>query len=125
MSRIVLSLTHELRDERVTALGVTPGWLRSEAMLEGYGVTEENWRDALGEEPGFAISESPAYVGRGLAGLVLDPAVAQFAGEVVTSRQLADRYGVTDVDGSRPDAWGYIATYGMEEQSGKDVERFR
>jgi NAD(P)-dependent dehydrogenase (short-subunit alcohol dehydrogenase family) len=125
VSRIVLSLTHELRDQRVTALGVTPGWLRSEAMLEGFGVTEENWRDALGKEPGFAISESPAFVARGLAGLVHDPAVAQFAGQVLTSRQLADRYGVTDVDGSRPDAWGYIATYGMGEQSGKDVERFR
>jgi NAD(P)-dependent dehydrogenase (short-subunit alcohol dehydrogenase family) len=125
VSRIVLSLTHELRDQPVTALGVTPGWLRSEAMLEGYGVTEANWRDALGKAPGFAISESPAYVARGLAALVHDPAVAQFAGQVLTSRQLADRYGVTDVDGSRPDAWGYIAAYGMEEQSGKDVERFR
>jgi NAD(P)-dependent dehydrogenase (short-subunit alcohol dehydrogenase family) len=125
VSRIVLALTHELRDQSVTALGVTPGWLRSEAMLEGYGVTEENWRDALGNAPGFAISESPAYVARGLAALVHDPAVAQFAGQVLTSRQLADRYGVTDADGSRPDAWGYIAAYGIEEQSGKDVERFR
>jgi hypothetical protein len=51
--------------------------------------------------------------------------VAQFAGRVLTARQLADRYGLTDGDGSRPDAWGYIATYGMEEQSGRDVERFR
>jgi NAD(P)-dependent dehydrogenase (short-subunit alcohol dehydrogenase family) len=125
VSRIVLALTHELRDQPVTALGVTPGWLRSEAMLEGYGVAEENWRDSLGDEPGFGISESPAYVARGLAALVQDPAVEQFAGQVLTPRQLADRYGVTDVDGSRPDAWGYIEAYGMEEQSGKDVERFR
>jgi hypothetical protein len=51
--------------------------------------------------------------------------VARFAGQVLTARQLADRYGVTDVGGSRPDAWGYIATYGMGEQSGRDVERFR
>jgi NAD(P)-dependent dehydrogenase (short-subunit alcohol dehydrogenase family) len=125
VSRIVLALTHELRDQPVTALGVTPGWLRSEAMLEGYGVAEENWRDSLRNEPGFGISESPAYVARGLAALVQDPAVEQFAGQVLTSRQLADRYGVTDVDGSRPDAWGYIEAYGMEEQTGKDVERFR
>jgi NAD(P)-dependent dehydrogenase (short-subunit alcohol dehydrogenase family) len=125
VSRIVLALTHELRDLPVTALGVTPGWLRSEAMLEGYGVAEENWRDSLGNEPGFGISESPAYVARGLAALVQDPAVEQFAGQVLTSRQLAERYGVTDVDGSRPDGWGYIEEYGMEEQSGKDVERFR
>jgi hypothetical protein len=75
--------------------------------------------------PGFAISESPAYVARGVAGLALDPEVARFAGQVLSARQLADRYGVTDTDGSRPDAWGYIAAYGMAEQSGRDVERFR
>lgn len=125
VSRIVLGLTHELRDQPVTALGVTPGWLRSENMLDHFGVDEENWRDALGKTPGFAISESPSYVARGLAALAQDSDVAQFAGQVLTARQLADRYGVTDTDGSRPDAWGYIATYGMEEQSGKDVERFR
>ena len=125
VSRIILALTHELRDTSVTALGVTPGWLRSEAMLEGFGVTEETWRDALARIPGFAISESPAYVARGLAALAQDPEVARFAGQVLTARQLADRYGVTDADGSRPDAWGYIAAYGMEEQSGRDVERFR
>jgi NAD(P)-dependent dehydrogenase (short-subunit alcohol dehydrogenase family) len=125
VSRIILALAHELRDRPVTALGVTPGWLRSENMLDIFGVTEENWRDALAKTPGFAISESPTYVGRGVAALAQDPDVAQFAGQVLTARQLADRYGVTDADGSRPDAWGYIATYSMEEQSGRDVERFR
>jgi NAD(P)-dependent dehydrogenase (short-subunit alcohol dehydrogenase family) len=125
VSRIILSLTAELRDRPVTALGVTPGWLRSEAMLEGFGVTEETWRDALARIPGFAISESPTYVARGVAALAQDREVARFAGQVITARQLADRYGVTDADGSRPDAWGYIAAYGMEEQSGRDVERFR
>ncbi len=125
VSRIILSLTHELRDRPVTALGVTPGWLRSEAMLDGFGVTEATWRDALARMPGFAISESPTYVARGVAALAQDPDVAQFAGQVLTARRLADRYGVTDTDGSRPDAWGYIAAYGMEEQSGRDVERFR
>ena len=125
VSRIILALAHELRDRPVTALGVTPGWLRSENMLDAFGVTEENWRDALAKTPGFAISESPTYVGRGVAALAKDAEVAQFAGRVLTARQLADRYGITDTDGSRPDAWGYIATYGMEEQSGRDVERFR
>ena len=125
VSRIILSLTHELRDTPVTALGVTPGWLRSENMLDLFGVTEENWRDALAKTPGFAISESPTYVARGVAALAQDSEVAQFAGQVLSARQLADRYGITDTDGSRPDAWGYIATYGMEEQSGGDVERFR
>jgi NAD(P)-dependent dehydrogenase (short-subunit alcohol dehydrogenase family) len=125
VSRIILGLTHELRNQAVTPLGVTPGWLRSENMLDVFGVREENWRDALGKTPGFAISESPTYVARGLAALAQDPDVAQFAGQVLTSRQLADRYGVTDTDGSRPDCWGYIAAYGMEEQSGKNVDRFR
>jgi NAD(P)-dependent dehydrogenase (short-subunit alcohol dehydrogenase family) len=125
VSRIILSLTAELRGRPVTVVGVTPGWLRSEAMLEGFGVTEATWRDALPRIPGFAISESPTYVARGLAGLAQDPEVARFAGQVLTARQLADRYGVTDTDGSRPDAWAYIATYGMDEQSGQDVERFR
>jgi NAD(P)-dependent dehydrogenase (short-subunit alcohol dehydrogenase family) len=125
VSRIVLALAHELRGRPVTALGVTPGWLRSENMLDGFGVTEATWREALAKTPGFAISESPTYVARGVAALAQDPEVARFAGRVLTARQLADRYGMTDTDGSRPDAWGYIATYGMAEQSGRDVERFR
>jgi NAD(P)-dependent dehydrogenase (short-subunit alcohol dehydrogenase family) len=105
VTRIILGLTHERRDRSVTALGVTPGWLRSENMLNTFGVTEANWRDALDKTPGFAISESPTYVARGVAALAQDPDVARFAGQVLTARQLADRYGVTDVDGSRPDAW--------------------
>jgi NAD(P)-dependent dehydrogenase (short-subunit alcohol dehydrogenase family) len=80
VSRIVLSLTHELRDRPVTALGLTPGWLRSEAMLDHFGVTEATWRDAVDKTPGFAISESPTYVARGLAALAQDPDVAQIAG---------------------------------------------
>jgi NAD(P)-dependent dehydrogenase (short-subunit alcohol dehydrogenase family) len=125
VGRITASLSHELRDEPVTALGVTPGWLRSEAMLEGFGVTEDRWRDALEQIPGFAISESPTYVARGVAGLAQDREIDQFAGRVLTARDLADRYGLTDVDGSRPDAWGYIAVHGLNEQSGEDIERFR
>lgn len=125
VERIVKGLTAELADHPVTALGVTPGWLRSEGMLDNFGVTEETWRDALESVPGFAISETPTYLGRGLAALAADERVSRFTGQVLTSRQLSDEYGVTDVDGSRPDAWGYIDTYGMQEQSGKDVERFR
>jgi NAD(P)-dependent dehydrogenase (short-subunit alcohol dehydrogenase family) len=125
VGRIVLALSHELRGHPVTAMGVTPGWLRSENMLELFGVGEHNWRDALDKVPGFAISESPTYVARGVAALAQDPDVAALAGRIVTARQLADRYEVTDTDGSRPDAWGYIAAYGMAEQSGRDVDRFR
>jgi NAD(P)-dependent dehydrogenase (short-subunit alcohol dehydrogenase family) len=84
VSRIVLSLTHELRDPPWTALGLTPGWLRSEAMLDHSGVTEATWRDAMDKTPRFAISESPTYVARGLAALAQDPDMAQFAGQVLT-----------------------------------------
>jgi NAD(P)-dependent dehydrogenase (short-subunit alcohol dehydrogenase family) len=125
VDRIVRSLAAELANHPVTAVGVTPGWLRSEQMLENFGVTEENWRDALAKVPGFAISEAPTYLARGLAALSADPGVSRFAGQVLTSRQLADEYDVTDVDGSRPDCWGYIDAYGIGEQSGRDVQRFR
>ncbi len=118
-------ITAELAHHPVTAVGVTPGWLRSEQMLEHFGVTEDNWRDACGEVPGFAISETPTYLARGLAALAADPRVSRFAGQVLTSRQLADEYNVTDVDGSRPDCWGYIDAYGIGEQSGRDVQQFR
>jgi NAD(P)-dependent dehydrogenase (short-subunit alcohol dehydrogenase family) len=125
VSRIVLGLSHELLDHPVTALGVTPGWLRSEQMLDGFGVTEETWRDALERVPGFAISESPTYVARGLAALAGDQDHRRFAGRVLTSRELSDAYGVTDADGSRPDCWGYIARHGISEQSGDGVDEFR
>jgi len=125
VDRIVKGLHVELEAEPVTALGVTPGWLRSENMLELFGVGEDNWRDALERVPGFAISETPTYVGRGVAALANDPRADRWAGLVVTSRQLAEVYDVTDSDGSRPDCWGYIARYGLQEQSGRGVEEFR
>jgi NAD(P)-dependent dehydrogenase (short-subunit alcohol dehydrogenase family) len=125
VGRIVVGLTHELRDRSVTAVGVTPGWLRSEKMLDGFAVSEDSWTDALRQAPGFAISESPTYVARGVAALVHDPAPARFAGRILTSHDLAMEYQVTDTDGSRPDCWGYIEKYGIAEQSGRGVEKFR
>ena len=125
VDRIVKGLHYELRDLPVTALGVTPGWLRSEQMLEHFGVTEETWRDALEKVPGFGISESPTYVGRGVAALAADTDVARFAGTVVTARQLSDAYGVTDTDGSRPDCWGLIQRYGLEHESAEGIAEFR
>ena len=125
VGRIVLGLTHELADHPVTAMGVTPGWLRSENMLEGFGVTEETWRDALEERPGFAISESPTYVARGVAAAATRGDASRWAGQIVTARQLADAYDVTDADGSKPDCWGYIRDHGISEQSGADVEAYR
>jgi NAD(P)-dependent dehydrogenase (short-subunit alcohol dehydrogenase family) len=108
VERITTGLTAELRDQPCTALAVTPGWLRSEAMLDHFGVTEQTWRDATSREPHFICSESPAYVARGIAALAADPAVARYSGKSLTSGQLARIYGVTDTDGSRPDGWSYI-----------------
>lgn len=111
VGRIVVALTHELGDHPVTPVLVTPGWIRSEAMLEHFGVTEQNWRDA--DVEGFGISESPTYVARGVAALAADRGHAAYAGRSLTSRDLSDAYGVTDVDGSRPDCWGLIRDHGF------------
>jgi NAD(P)-dependent dehydrogenase (short-subunit alcohol dehydrogenase family) len=126
VERIVKGLAAELETEPVTAVGVTPGWLRSERMLENFGVGEENWRDAVARRPGFAISESPAYVARGVAALAQDPDAGRWAGTIVSARRLADAYGFTDVDGSRPDCWGYIAAYGWDHpEDGEGIDAFR
>ena len=90
VDRIVKGLNVELGDLPVVALGVTSGWLRSERMLENFGVNETNWHEACRERPGFAISESPVYIGRGVAALAADPEMCRFAGQILTSRQLAD-----------------------------------
>ncbi|HST19349.1 MAG TPA: SDR family oxidoreductase [Gaiellaceae bacterium] len=125
VERIVKGLSAELEDRPVTAVGVTPGWLRSEKMLENFGVTEENWRDACRERPGFAISESPTYVARGVAALAGDADVERWAGTIISARRLADAYGVTDTDGSRPDCWGYLAAYGWEPEDSRGIDEFR
>ncbi|TWP36241.1 SDR family oxidoreductase [Leekyejoonella antrihumi] len=125
VDRIVKGLHYELRDRRVVALGVTPGWLRSENMLEHFAVTEATWRDALATVPGFGISESPTYLARGVAALAADPRADRFAGTVATSRQLSDAYGVTDTDGSRPDCWGLIGKYGLEYDGREGIAEFR
>jgi len=108
VERITIGLTAELDGQPCTALAVTPGWLRSEAMLEEFGVTEDNWRDATAAEPHFCISESPSYVARGIAALAADPDVPRYAGKCLTSGQLARIYGITDTDGSRPNCWSYV-----------------
>ncbi|MER6250440.1 SDR family oxidoreductase [Streptomyces sp. NPDC001584] len=106
--RIAFALGHELGPRGATAVALTPGWLRSEMMLETFGVTEANWRDALAEVPHFGISETPSYVGRAVAALAADPEVARWNGRSLSSGQLAREYGFTDLDGSRPDAWRYM-----------------
>jgi NAD(P)-dependent dehydrogenase (short-subunit alcohol dehydrogenase family) len=106
--RMAFALAHELRPHGATAVSLTPGWLRSEAMLDAYQVSESNWRDATARQPHFAITESPAFVGRAVAALAADPDVARWNGQSLSSGQLAKVYGFTDLDGSRPDAWRYV-----------------
>jgi NAD(P)-dependent dehydrogenase (short-subunit alcohol dehydrogenase family) len=103
--RLAFNLSRELRKTRVTALAVTPGFLRSEAMLDLFGVTEANWRDAVAKSPDYISSETPYFVGRAVAALAADPKVDAKAGRVFSSWVLSREYGFTDVDGTRPD-WG-------------------
>jgi NAD(P)-dependent dehydrogenase (short-subunit alcohol dehydrogenase family) len=125
VERIVTGLTAELENHPVTAVGVTPGWLRSERMLENFGVTEASWRDACTRTPDFAISESPAYVARGVTALAQAGDASRRAGTIISVRQLADTYGITDTDGSRPDCWGYLAAYGWDRHDGTGIDGFR
>jgi NAD(P)-dependent dehydrogenase (short-subunit alcohol dehydrogenase family) len=108
VNRMAFALAHELRSYEATALSLTPGWLRSEAMLDAYQVTEANWLEATKRQPHFAISESPAFIGRAVAALARDPGVSRWNGKSLSSGQLAKIYGFTDIDGSRPDAWRYV-----------------
>ena len=100
--RMAFALSQELKDRGVTAVAVTPGFLRSEWMLDNFGVTEANWRDAVQKVKSFAASETPLFVGRGIAALAADPNVGTRNGRVYASWDLGDDYGVTDADGTRP-----------------------
>ncbi len=108
VTRLGWALAEELRPHQCTALALTPGWLRSEQMLDNYGVAEANWRDAIARQPHFVITETPRYVGRAVAHLAADPQVARWSGQSLSSGQLAKVYGFTDLDGSQPDAWRYV-----------------
>ena len=102
---LALNMASELYPHGVAAVAVTPGFLRSESMLEGHGVTEGNWRDAGKQDPNFLESESPLFVGRAIAALAADPQAIGRSGRLCTSWELAREYGITDYDGRRPD-WG-------------------
>jgi NAD(P)-dependent dehydrogenase (short-subunit alcohol dehydrogenase family) len=107
VNRLAFSQGHELAAHGATAVAITPGWLRSEMMLENFGVSEENWRDAVAP-PDFALSESPRYVGRAIVALASDPDRSRWNQQSVSSGQLAREYGFTDIDGSQPDVWRFI-----------------
>ena len=133
VNRLAFSLGHELESFNAIAVAITPGWLRSEMMLENFGVSETNWRAALqptniGDQPAapadFALSESPRYVGRAIAALAADPYRIRWNGKSVSSGQLATEYGFTDLDGSRPDIWRFIEEVreaGLED----DYDKYR
>jgi NAD(P)-dependent dehydrogenase (short-subunit alcohol dehydrogenase family) len=103
--RLALAQAADLRPHGVSALAITPGFLRSEAMLDHFGVTEANWRDAVTRDRHFAASETPAYLGRAVVALAADPDVARHSGAALATWGLAHEYGFTDLDGTQPD-WG-------------------
>ncbi|MMZ56513.1 3-oxoacyl-[acyl-carrier-protein] reductase FabG [compost metagenome] len=112
---LAAAMAEDLRPYGVTAISVTPGFLRSEAMLDHFGVTEENWQDAVKIDPHYIESETPFFIGQGIAALAADPHVSEKSGEVLTSWDLSDEYGFTDIDGRRPH-WGrYAAKHGFYE----------
>jgi NAD(P)-dependent dehydrogenase (short-subunit alcohol dehydrogenase family) len=114
----------DLAPHGATAVAITPGWMRSEMMLEAYRVSEANWRDATKAQPHFAISETPRFVGRAVAALAADPDRARWNGQSLSSSQLARVYGFDDLDGSRPDCWRYMIEV---QEAGKpaDVTGYR
>ncbi|MET7621685.1 SDR family oxidoreductase [Streptomyces sp. NPDC005408] len=117
--RMAFILGEELKSVGATAVAVTPGFIRSEEMLDIFGLTEETWRDGIDKQPHWALSESPLYLGRGVAALAADPERARWNGQSLSSGELAREYGVTDADGSRPDVWAYI----MAEKAAEAPEK--
>jgi len=105
---LALNWAAELKPHGVAVLAITPGFLRSESMLQGLGVTEANWPDAGKKDPNFLESESPLYVGRAVAALAGDPKNLEQTGQLLSSWEVARRYGFTDYDGRRPD-WGNLS----------------
>lgn len=108
ITRLAWAQSEELRPYQVSAVALTPGWMRSEMMLDHFGVTEATWREATQQEPHFVIAESPRFVGRAVAALAADPEQLRWSGQSFSSGQLAQVYGFTDLDGSRPDCFRYL-----------------
>ncbi|MFK7845687.1 MAG: SDR family oxidoreductase [Rhodothermales bacterium] len=109
--RMAFGMAEELKQHNVTALALTPGFLRSEAMLDHFGVTEKNWKDGAEQDPHFIASETPFFVGRAVASLAADPDIHKKAGLALSSWELAREYGFTDMDGSRPDWEAHISPH--------------
>ncbi|MFE6778968.1 SDR family oxidoreductase [Streptomyces sp. NPDC057702] len=120
--RAAFGISRELTEYGGTALSMSPGFLRSEEMLDHFGVSEENWRDAVAQEPHFAIAESPALIGRAVAAVAADQDRARWNGASLSSGELARVYGFRDTDGSQPDCFGYFRdiVYGGKEGTAED-----
>lgn len=116
--RLAFDMATELRKYNVTSLAVTPGFLRSEAMLEYFGVTDANWQEGAKKDPNFISSETPFFVGRAVAALASDPKIAKKSGGVFSSWRLAEEYGFTDIDGRKPN-WGKFFKEARDEHTAK------
>lgn len=119
VNRMAWAHAKDLEKHGASAVSMTPGWLRSEMMMEAFGVREDSWRDATANVPHFVISESPRFVGRAVAALAADPDRARWNGQSLSSGGLAQVYGFTDLDGSRPDAWRYLVEV---QEAGKPAD---
>lgn len=119
LMRLAFGMSEELAPHGVSALAISPGFLRSEAMLAHFGVAEDNWRDAIASDPHFLFSETPLYLGRAVAALAADPRVSRWSGRVLSTWQLQPEYGFVDADGATPD-WGAHAraeSFGRDQQA--------
>jgi NAD(P)-dependent dehydrogenase (short-subunit alcohol dehydrogenase family) len=125
ITRMGKMLADELTPHGVTSVALTPGFLRSEEMLEHFGVTEDTWRDGIATDRWFAISETPHYVGRAVAALAADPDVARWAGKALSSGVLAKVYGFTDLDGSQPEASRFFADAYFGDRKDATAEDYR
>ncbi|MBP1871981.1 NAD(P)-dependent dehydrogenase (short-subunit alcohol dehydrogenase family) [Ensifer adhaerens] len=123
-NRMAWAHAKDLEPHGATAISITPGWMRSEMMLEHFQVTEETWPEATKLQPHFVISESPRFVGRAIAAVAADPQKARWNGQSLSSGSLAQAYGFTDLDGSRPDCWRYMCEV-METDKPADAAGYR
>jgi NAD(P)-dependent dehydrogenase (short-subunit alcohol dehydrogenase family) len=125
LCRLGKVLHDEVSPHGLTSVSLTPGFLRSEEVLDHFGVTEENWRDGIAKDKWFAISETPRYLGRAIVALATDPDVARWSGKSLSAGQLAVEYGFTDLDGSRPQTSRYFADAYFGDKKDADVADYR
>ncbi|KQZ40727.1 MULTISPECIES: SDR family oxidoreductase [unclassified Ensifer] len=123
-NRMAWAHAKDLSPHGATAVSITPGWMRSEMMLEHFEVGEDNWQDATKNQPHFVISETPRFVGRAIAALAADPDKSRWNGQSLSSGGLAQVYGFSDLDGSRPDCWRYMREV-MEANKPADATGYR